>query len=331
MRRTSNEIGFLDAACTKTRDQFAAMLIEVKEELKLQYASRVMQDAREQHDVPMAGANAPPVMRECNQRQLSFTVRGHETVELSGIVPCQIFEAEPDSILNKTYNGEWQYAKDAKGRACINSDPTHWPLILRWLSYGAMPSSPLCTSDFIAECNFWQLDNLLARIEQVHTSEEQQQPAVVIEADTDQQSSKVTQISKDRRIGFKMEGKIHNFIQQFASSQNVELQFAAYGAFWTFVVKEQGAYLSLVAGPRVQASDFSVSFGEGQGSWELCAATGADLEFAVGTGGMGKTWLGVDNVENLQHYPYVDLHGSLLVTINMLFAQHSRAVRPAGQ
>ena len=325
MSQTSNELGFLDAACKKTRDQLAATLIEVKEELNLQYAPRVMQDATEQHDVPMAGANTLSVVRKCNQSQFAFTVRGHETVELSGIVPRQIFEAEPDSILNKTYNGDWAYAKDAKGRACINSEPAHWPLILRWLSYGAVPSPPLCTSDFIAECNFWQLDNLLARIEQVHASEEvQQQPAVVIEAGSDQQSIKVTQVSKDRRIGFKMEGRIHNFIQRFASSQKVEMQFAAYGACWTFVVKEQGAYVSLVAGPRVQASDFSIRFGQGQESWELCATAAGDvLEFAVGTGGLGKTWMGGDNPEKLKHYPCVDLHGSLLVTVDLLLGTAS--------
>ena len=52
--------------------------------------------------------------------------------------------------MNKTYNGEWAYAMDEKGRALINSDPANWPYIVNWLSFGPVPPSPTPGAVFVS-------------------------------------------------------------------------------------------------------------------------------------------------------------------------------------
>ena len=86
--------------------------------------------------------------RQHDSKQLQYIIRGQEGT--SGSVPCQLFGAEPNSLLNKIFNGDWAFATDGQGRAIINSNPAHWPLILDWLSFGACPAHP--TEAFIAEC-----------------------------------------------------------------------------------------------------------------------------------------------------------------------------------
>ncbi len=50
--------------------------------------------------------------------------------------------------------------RNKQGQAVVNSDPEHWPVIINWLSFGAIPSKP--SDGLIAECRYWQLDRLLA-------------------------------------------------------------------------------------------------------------------------------------------------------------------------
>lgn len=117
-----------------------------------------------QHEVVMEEAAEMTARRNKDSKQFTYTVRGHTTPALSGSIPHSIFEAEPGSALNAIYNGEWAYAKDDQGRAYINSNPAHWPLILDWLSFGSVPTHP--SESFIAECQYWQLHNLLAKWEE---------------------------------------------------------------------------------------------------------------------------------------------------------------------
>ena len=156
------------------RAEREAVRQEVREACEQEHSKKrkQLEDAHQQdrqkllktHEAVLAEAVDMAARRKQDSKQFTFTVRGHTTPELSGSIPRQVFEAEPNSVLSKTYNGDWSYATDDQGRACINSDPAHWPLILRWLSFGSVPLQP--TDDFVAECKYWQLDNLLGRIEQ---------------------------------------------------------------------------------------------------------------------------------------------------------------------
>ena len=270
----------------------------------------------------MAEAKAMSARRERDQKQFAFTVRGHETLELSGCVPSQIFEAEPTSVLNKTYNGEWAYAKDDKRRACINSEPAHWPLIIRWLSYGAVPSLTACTSDFIAECEYWQLENLLAKIKQLRTAEAIQHSLTVQAAKPSEHEIKITHHEEYGRGGFEVTGRIHNFVQRFASSKNVQVQFQVYGAYWALRIKERGVFLALDAAPsEKQIASYSIIFGPRHHSWQLPSYD--NTEFVVNGSAWGAFWPGDDKGEKVQHYPCMDIQGSLQFSAKVLFAQRT--------
>ena len=73
-------------------------------------------------------------------------------------------------------SGEWQCAPHDQG-ALVNSDPLHWPLILNWLSFGAVPDASSVSSAFLTECRYWQLDRLL---EQLEAAEPPATPAAVL-------------------------------------------------------------------------------------------------------------------------------------------------------
>lgn len=63
-------------------------------------------------------------------KQFRFVIRGYKGNQASGSVPMRIFDAEPDSALAQAYGGQWSHDWDAEGRAVVNSNPAHWPMIL---------------------------------------------------------------------------------------------------------------------------------------------------------------------------------------------------------
>ena len=199
-----------EAACQNIREQSVKQKMAACEKIALRLQAGFRQEKQQlirQHKRAMAEAKEMTARRDRDQKQFAFTVRGHETPELSGSVPCNIFEAELASVLNKKYNGEWAYAKDDRGRACINSDPAHWPLILRWLSYGAVPDLTKCTSDFIAECRYWQLNRLLTEIEQLRQADSCQFASPGAIAKTDEYELEILQYERDGHGGFKVKGE----------------------------------------------------------------------------------------------------------------------------
>ena len=296
-------------------EQHEAALGRQRKQLQEAHSSEI-QELVQQHEEVMAEAKGMTAKRDRDQKQFNFRVRGHETLELSGSVPSQIFESEPDSVLNKTYNGEWAYARDDKGRACINSDPAHWPLIMKWLSFGTVPSLSTCTSDFISECTYWQLDNLLEAIEQLRAADQKQQSSNAKHANTDEQSIQLSQLENGQE-GFKMEGHIHNFSQRFAKTHVVAIEFAAYGASWKLEVNQKGAFLELMAGLPQKQAGYKIWFGEGANLWQFHQHNGRD--FMADGSGWGKHWPSGDKAERIQHCPFVDLQGSLLVTVLVNF------------
>lgn len=265
----------------------------------------------------MAEAVDMAARRKHDSKQLAFMVRGHTTPELSGSVPCQIFEAEPNSVLNRTYNGEWAYATDEQGRARINSDPAHWPFILNWLSFGSIPAKP--AAGFIAECKYWQLDNLLVKIEEQRTGAAE--PPVVLHTAAHKLS--LAHVQEDGKDGFKLEGSIFNFVNRFQGGKQVDTSFEAFGKGWRLEIKPKGAFLCQVTGmPTLQANLLN-AFGKGASQWPINGAPSAKQDFKPPHTGWGNPWPGADNGARVQSFPCIDIHGSLRILVKVLFQKAS--------
>ncbi|KAK9836660.1 hypothetical protein WJX74_005504 [Apatococcus lobatus] len=93
--------------------------------------------------------------RDRDSKLFTFTVQGCEGPGLSGCLPRQIFNAEPDSALAHIYNGEWQYSTDDRGRAIINSDPAHGPSSSGGSALGQFPATQLQSSFQNADTGSW--------------------------------------------------------------------------------------------------------------------------------------------------------------------------------
>ena len=261
------------------------------------------------HEAAMGEAEEMTARRQQDSQQFTFTIRGHTTPELSGSIPRQVLEAEPNSVLNRTYNGEWAYATDDQGRACINSDPQHWPLIVNWLSFGSIPHQP--SKAFQAECKYWQLDNLLAKFE------EQQMTAVV---NTNQHSLRITTIKADGRDGFQVRGSIHNFVQRFSIAKCLSTEFDAFGSTWRLVIREAGAWFGLLDGPVAQQVGAQLSFGIRAHEWQFNHTPDHDLR--PGGLAVGNKWMVGSDLQKLQRPPFVNLKGSLRFKVRLLFEKY---------
>lgn len=265
----------------------------------------------QQHEAAIAAAEEMAVRRRQDSNQCAFIIRGSS--DMTGSVPSQIFEAEPNCVLNKIYNGEWEHAVDAQGHACINSDPAHWPLILNWLSFGSIPDQP--TSAFIAECKYWQLDNLLAKMLT-------QQPAPpVIQSIGAKQTTSLSQFSKRGLDGFQLECKVHDFVQRFAVSNQVDTNFQAFGSVWRVSISGSGVFIKLKSGPSIRQALHSLTFGTERNEWRMINPTLSD--FSSDRSGWGCSWPSDVTADKVQRHPYVDLKGSLRFRVQVLFEKHS--------
>ena len=248
-----------DAACQEVSNGISDACLRGHDQKRKQLEDATGQEREKlvrQHEAATEEAADMTARREQDSKQFRFTVRGHTTPELSGSIPGQTFEAEPNSVLNKMYNGEWAYATDAAGRACINSDPAHWPLVLRWLSFNIAPDEP--SKAFIAECKYWQLDNLLSKMQQPQDSSNDDGVTI----NTSKHNLSLTNITRGKRIGFQLEGSVHNFPDSFnKDSKEAHVVFKAFGASWDVTIQEDGAFLSLLSGPSARAAEVQISFG----------------------------------------------------------------------
>ena len=270
--------------------------------------------------------------RQADSNQFHYSVRGIQKAGMSGCVPRQIFEAEPESMLNRFYNGEWEHAGDKYGRAVINSDPAHWPLILNWLSFGAVPPRP--SPAFIAECKYWQLTNLLDAIEQSAAAAGAQ--SMTVDLDGEHRFT-VSRIIKDGRAGFWLAGVIHGFPARLDSDGAIHMEFQAYGQDWYMLVSKMGLYVQLMSPPPPKSYHVEIGFGPETSCYK---ATDADCDFDVDTEAAdhdlyasmsGMLWskaptddrLGLqeDELSALQKDPFVDLLGDLQIHVTLLFVR----------
>jgi hypothetical protein len=76
----------------------------------------------------------------------------------AGSIPRSFLESEPESLLSKMYNGEWDFARDEQGRALINCHPERWAAILEHLATGAIPKER--DPQLLAQARQWNLKRL---------------------------------------------------------------------------------------------------------------------------------------------------------------------------
>ena len=109
---------------------------EVPSNIETDVSKRVSEQAAE-HQAAWTEPEVTQARRRSDSNQFKFVVRGGKGDSASGSVPRDFFQPEPDSALARMYGGEWTFATDEEGRALVNSNPTQWPMILDWLSFGA--------------------------------------------------------------------------------------------------------------------------------------------------------------------------------------------------
>ena len=199
-----------EAACKLIREEEA----KKRQDLESHFKKKQAETAAE-HEAAIAEAEAMQARRISDSKQFTFIVRGCKGELASGSVPRQVFQAEPNSALAHIYNGEWEYAQDREGRALVNSNPLHWPLILDWLSFGAIPEHP--SKAFISECTFWQLDKLIAAMQPQQGAE-----GSLIEA-TGKEGYRfsVSKTIMGGKHGFTLKGTIYNFAQRFQHAEGL--------------------------------------------------------------------------------------------------------------
>ncbi len=264
-------------------------------------------EVRQQLEAALAESKQMSALQEANSKQLTYIVRGCKSS--SGSVPRQIFEAEVGSLLNRMYNGEWEYAKDATGQALVNSEPAHWGIILNWLSFGTVPCQP--THEFISECKYWQLNRLLKEIEL------QQNPGPAQTARFSSEKShdfEVRALEQGECMGFAVEGHIFRFAERFRQDTAIEIHFAAYGAKWKLWFgiggnkTSRGAWLHLQEGPD-NIGNVSFNIGPQQHSKAVKLTNTGRNTFKAKDTGFGGAF-SAKQVLQVQWYPCVDMQGS---------------------
>ena len=278
---------------------------------KLEATAQQEQEAlAKQHQSAMAEAAEMPGRRLADSEQFAYTVRGHTAPGLPGSIHCQVFEAEPNSVLNRLFNGEWAYACDDLGCACINSDPAHWPLILNWLSFGSIPAQP--SAEFMAECKYWQLDNLLTKSEEQRAAAHEHLRTV----SPNERDLDLHAIEEGGRSGFLLKGKIHNVMQRFSRNKHVSTPFVAFRRPWVLQIQTEGVFLQNASSSAVKRSILQISFGE---DWlaDRCddgrhADKAEEREFEPSGSGWGSRWRCAEdddgNNEDAESYSEEDIY-----------------------
>lgn len=80
-----------------------------------------------------------------------------------GSIPRSVLASDPDSHLCKMYGGEWDYARDAEGRALITCHPQRWAAIVEYLATGAVPAER--DPALLAQARYWNLQGLVDGLE----------------------------------------------------------------------------------------------------------------------------------------------------------------------
>lgn len=119
-----------------------------------------LQIALERARGKLAEATAAAARRADDGARFHFVLAG---TGQAGSIPRSFLASEPDSLLNKMYNGEWDYARDDQGGALINCHPDRWAAILEHLSTGTVPR--VVDQQLLDQARHWNLLRLVQAIE----------------------------------------------------------------------------------------------------------------------------------------------------------------------
>ena len=268
-----------------------------------------------EHEATMAASEAMLARRNADNKQFRYIVRAGQGELASGSLPSQIFQAEPASALARIYDGAWEYAQDAEGRALVNSNPLHWLLILDWLSFGAVPEEP--TKAFIAECTYWQLDKLIAAMQA-------QDMKPVTSSSIPGKRGHHFAVSKaaiNDKHGFTVQGNFHNFLPRFmelrVESEAMEVNIDALGSQWVLKVTKHFIAMYLLEGPEIKGS--RVLLDAGNKACPVKRNLPADHLFKEGGPGYGFRWDNLIQENQFTHVKHVDVKGALPLSFTLLF------------
>lgn len=284
------------------------------------------QHLRDEHNAAMEEAGHMSAIRS-ETDQFTYCMRGSEAQHMQGSVPRSIFGAEPGSVLARMYNGEWEYAKDRRGRALVNSDPLHWPLILNWLSFGAVPDQSCVSPAFLAECRYWQLDKLL---EQLEAAKPSMAPAIS-SVDTNfltkagHHKFVLRGFDAGQQRGFILQGHLCNFLERRAAG-SVRINFQAYGSKWRsgFRVSTGRLAYSLLRGPPIRCPGFRYWLGSKE---QFGPFTVGETSFREMKPGYGPIFMPNDASP---FQGMVDLSGNLQVKLHVMLPESSVITKEKG-
>ncbi len=258
-----------------------------------------------------------------DNKLLSYSVRGSDAPYLSGCVPRKIFQAEPESALARMYAGSWKYPADDKGRAIINSNPAHWPIILEWLSFGTVPADP--PSSLVSECQYWQLDGLLAALAK------QAVPPTSADTQTLQVERKEFEYNKysgrdnssrsnAKCVVLTAQVDIADFPKRLTavmeSSTDMNLPFQAGGRNFSLNVSKLGSWICIKDGRPLTLANWKFSWGCYETKVKR-VMTGLTLEKEVLVGYAWKD----NELDELMHPSLVTADGDMHVKIALIFEQ----------
>ena len=283
--------------------------------------SKQLRELKAQHAAASAESEAMMARRKSDSQQFEYRIRGCESKSASGSVPRQIFQAEPSSALAQIYGGDWEHAKDRQGRAVVNSNPAHWPVILDWLSFGTIPE--VCTKELISECRYWQLERFLAAIEDPPEDDQQhcsKRPNdVYVQAEQGSWHLDIWRVVIDGNVGFTAEGHISRFAQRLAEAsandRGISLPFSAAGRDWTMKICHKEASIAMTKGSAVTRKLQRFMWGSGADAWAVAGRDKCDLKEGRGFG-----WsISEARLRQLMHPRMAKVDGSMLIKITLTF------------
>ena len=310
-----------EAACEKVQQESAQLRKDI-EAIKVEWRHQTAA-AKADHDTAMAQLTAKHaaeakvwesalVRHDSESKLFKYTVRGSSGPLHSGSVPRSIFAAEPTSALARMYNGEWAYAKDEQGQAVVNSNPNNWPIILDWLSFGAVPKSP--SDNLVAECKYWQLDKLLAAM-----NVQENGNACISLAEKDSHDLTITFVVVDGNDGFTIKGTIHQFPSRLSTAaeaaQDISIPLRLAGRKWLLCLSEESFDLGMVTGPELTNVLWKGDWGSGP-----CAVSRQNSKEKSLKAGGGLTWKWTrGEVKRMMHPSMLSFEGSLPLTMTVTF------------
>lgn len=138
----------------------------------------------------------------------------------TGSVSRTLLASDSDSLLYKTYCGDWEYPRDGNGRAVITCHPKRWAAVLEHLTNGTVPAEP--DSPLLNQARYWNLGRLVRGLEALY-------PGVVVS-------------KSSGSGGFKVMCTFTSVIETLKTVNNLSIEYAARNQLWTVQIDREGIW-----------------------------------------------------------------------------------------